>query len=89
MSKCVVRAVEVAPGDTRLAAWMVPVEAPDAGRSRRVRDDVWATLDVEAARRSWSLRRSSLVAALPLTPNGKLDARALAAPVWERERGGW
>ena len=44
VSKCVVRAVETAPGDTRLAAWMIPAEGAGAGDDNTVRDAVWATL---------------------------------------------
>src|SRR5204863_998141 len=72
-------AVEVGPGDTRLAAYVVP--APQAADDR----DLPAALH-ERLKTSLppQMVPSSIVRvdALPLTTNGKLDRRALPAPEW-------
>ncbi|MEN2421893.1 amino acid adenylation domain-containing protein [Streptomyces rimosus] len=73
---------EIAPGDTRLIAHLVPVtkEAFDATALRRhLRDRLPAYMVP-----------SALVAldALPLTPNGKVDRAALPAPDPRSELGG-
>jgi acyl carrier protein len=77
--ECAVVAAELAPGDTRLAAYVAPREpAPEAAE---LREWLRGRLPEYMIPASWNL-----LEALPLTPSGKLDRRALPRP--ETGRGG-
>ncbi|MEA2123973.1 MAG: hypothetical protein QOI80_755, partial [Solirubrobacteraceae bacterium] len=69
-------AVDVGADDTRLAAYVVPVDGADVGD--RLREHLEQTLPPHMV-------PSSIVPVerLALTTNGKLDRRALPAPTWE------
>ncbi|HTL66019.1 MAG TPA: amino acid adenylation domain-containing protein, partial [Lacunisphaera sp.] len=76
LRQCVVVVVEPAPGDRRLAAYVVPVAGATAPGADRIRAAVAAALP--------DYMVPSFVvplAELPLTGNGKVDRRALPAPV--------
>jgi nonribosomal peptide synthetase DhbF len=79
VSEAAVTAVEVAPGDTRLAAYLVPVNG-SAGL-----DDLPAALQAHAKRKlppHMVPASVGVVERLPLTTNGKLNRAALPAPTW-------
>ena len=80
VAQAVVTVREDAPGDRRLAAYVVPAAAATPGRAGR-----WlaaAVREYAAGRLPEYMVPSSVTVldALPLTPNGKVDRAALPAP---------
>ncbi|HHH41604.1 MAG TPA: amino acid adenylation domain-containing protein, partial [Chloroflexi bacterium] len=73
-------ALEVAPGDKRLAAYIVPAgeTVPTAGELRRFLQERLPDYMVPSA--------YVVMEALPLTPNGKVDRQALPEPEWSRRQ---
>ncbi|RMF31802.1 MAG: amino acid adenylation domain-containing protein, partial [Chloroflexi bacterium] len=73
-------ALEVAPGDKRLAAYIVPAgeTVPTAGELRRFLQERLPDYMVPSA--------YVVMDALPLTPNGKVDRQALPEPQWSRRQ---
>jgi non-ribosomal peptide synthetase component F/acyl carrier protein len=80
VSEAAVIATDVGPGDTRLAAYVVPKPGTREGDPR-----VALQAHLEERLPSYMVPASIIVlAALPRTPNGKLDPRALPAPTWQQ-----
>ena len=79
VGQAVVLAVEAAPGDRRLAAYVVPARqpAPTSGELRRFLQQALPDYMVPSA--------FVLLDTLPLTPNGKIDRQVLPAPEWSRQ----
>ncbi|MDQ6816150.1 MAG: amino acid adenylation domain-containing protein, partial [Actinomycetota bacterium] len=76
VSDCAVIAAVLAPGDTRLAAYVVSAEGCD------IRDTVSEHLRAKLP--EYMVPAAiALLDALPLTRNGKTDRSALPSPVWE------
>jgi amino acid adenylation domain-containing protein len=76
--QAVVTCVEKAPGDHRLAAYVVPSGAPPPAAAA-LRDALSRTLPAYMIPAAFvALQR------LPLTPNGKVDRDALPAPDWKQ-----
>jgi amino acid adenylation domain-containing protein len=82
VAECVVRAVEGASGDARLASYVVLAASARGRDPESVCSEIQVGLEgklpgymVPAA--------FVLIDALPLTHNGKLDVRALPPPVWD------
>ena len=82
VGECIVRPVEVAPGDTRLASYVVPAP-PARGRDpESLRTEIQSRVAEKLP--GYMVPASlMLIEALPLTSNGKLDVRSLPSPVWE------
>jgi amino acid adenylation domain-containing protein len=80
VADCAVVPVEFAPGDLRLAAYVVPATP---GANDGLREQL---VDHLKDRLPEYMVPTSITFApeLPLTTNGKLDRRALPAPEWER-----
>ena len=79
-------AVEAAPGDTRLAAYVVPEDGAGAHAAQRLREQVRSHLEHKLP--AYMVPASLvLLERLPLTRNGKTDHRALPAPDWEQAAG--
>ena len=85
VAECAVVAREVAPGDTRLAAYVVAARAHDGnGNEEQLRRELREHLEQRLP--AFMVPASlSLLDALPLTSNGKLDRKALPAPIWEEQ----
>ena len=84
VGECVVRALEVAAGDTRLASYVVLAGSARRADPMKLRMEIWAHL--EDTLPAYMIPASlTLIDMLPLTHNGKLDQRSLPIPVWERE----
>jgi amino acid adenylation domain-containing protein len=78
---CAVVAVEVAPDDTRLAAYVVARGDVEEGKLR-----VRLVEHLERRLPSYMLPAAlTLMERIPLTRNGKTDRRALPAPDWEQQ----
>jgi amino acid adenylation domain-containing protein len=80
---CAAVAVEVVPGDTRLAAYVVAADdhAPDG---EQLREELLGHLEQRLP--SYMVPAAvTMLGAIPLTRNGKIDRRALPAPGWERQ----
>ena len=79
VAECAVVALEAAPGDTRLAAYVVPTSSSESEET--LRQQLRAFLE---ERLPTFMVPSSIAAVgeLPLTANGKLDRRALPEPTW-------
>jgi amino acid adenylation domain-containing protein len=76
-------AVDAAPGDTRLAAYVVPDDGASGAAAERVRDQITAHLQHKLP--GYMVPASlTLLDQLPLTRNGKTDRTALPAPNWEQ-----
>ncbi len=86
VADCAVIATEVAPGDVRLAAYVVPGsrnESPSA-EAETAPASVDLTDHLRRALPAYMVPGCiMLIDRLPLTRNGKTDRRALPAPVWE------
>ncbi|HLX19070.1 MAG TPA: amino acid adenylation domain-containing protein [Gaiellaceae bacterium] len=85
--ECAVVAHQVEPGDTRLAAYVVPAGIRDGSAAD---DHLRFELRDHLERRlpAFMIPASlTLLDALPLTTNGKLDRKALPAPAWEEQTG--
>jgi amino acid adenylation domain-containing protein len=85
VAETAVLAVDAAPGDTRLVAYVVPsgsAAGPGDGATLRA-----AILDHLGERLPAYMVPASIMTLerLPLTRNGKTDRKALPAPVWETE----
>lgn len=81
VADCAAVAIELAPGDQRLAAYVV---AADRAAGAALRDELLEHLQ----RRLPSYMVPSammLLESIPLTRNGKIDRRALPVPSWEQE----
>jgi len=82
VAECVVRVLEVASGDTRLAAYVVPAASAGGLHPEQLRTEIRRGLENKLP--PYMVPASiALIETLPLTPNGKLDQRALPAPIWE------
>ena len=78
IADCAVVGVDVAPGDTRLAAYVVPADPSAAGVPEAV------TAQLEQRLPLYMVPGSvSVLERLPLTRNGKTDRNALPPPIWE------
>ena len=87
VAECIVRALEVAPGDTRLAAYVVPAASARGNDPESLRTEIQSKLEEKLP--GYMVPASFVVIdALPLTSNGKLDVRSLPSPVWERDVAG-
>jgi amino acid adenylation domain-containing protein len=87
VAECIVRALEVAPGDTRLAAYIVPAASVRGSDPESLRRDIQGRLEEKLP--AYMVPTSFVfIEALPLTSNGKLDVRSLPSPVWERDLAG-
>jgi amino acid adenylation domain-containing protein len=85
IAESAVVAFEAAPGDTRLAAFVVPAGAEAApAKAEALRTSVWSFLE---ERLPGFMVPASLTVLenLPLTQNGKINRKALPVPTWERE----
>jgi amino acid adenylation domain-containing protein len=79
-------AVDAAPGDTRLAAYVVPDGGAWSAAAERIRDRISAHLEHKLP--GYMVPASLiLLDRLPLTRNGKTDRKALPAPDWEQAAG--
>jgi amino acid adenylation domain-containing protein len=82
VADCAVVAIEVTPGDKRLAAYVVAENGPDD--ASRWREDLMAHLQQRLP--SYMVPAAvTLLDVIPLTRNGKIDRRALPAPSWETQ----
>jgi amino acid adenylation domain-containing protein len=80
VSDCAAVAIEVGPGDMRLAAYVVAEGGGKGGDA--LRDEVLAHLAQRLP--SYMVPAAvTLLERLPLTRNGKIDLRALPAPSWK------
>jgi amino acid adenylation domain-containing protein len=77
VAEAAVVAVEAGPGDTRLAAYIVPAPEAPPDPAGLLKDHAKVTLPAHMVPAS-----ITTVSSLPLTANGKLDRRALPAPTW-------
>ena len=82
VAEAAVVAVEAGPGDTRLAAYIVPPAGAPPETAALLMDHAKAALPAHMMPAS-----IMAVSSLPLTANGKLDRRALPAPTWGVRRG--
>jgi acyl carrier protein len=85
IAESAVVAFEAAPGDTRLAAFVVPAGAEAApAKAEALRTSVWSFLEERLP--GFMVPASlTVLESLPLTQNGKIDRKALPVPTWERE----
>ncbi len=75
-------AIEAAPGDLRLAAYVVPEGGTLSAAGARIREDLLAHLEHKLP--AYMVPASiTLLDRLPLTRNGKTDRQALPPPSWE------
>ena len=82
VADCAVVAIEAAPGDTRLAAYVVPLDAGPSVAAERFRQDLLAHLERKLP--AYMVPASiTPIDRLPLTRNGKTDRKALPPPTWE------
>jgi amino acid adenylation domain-containing protein len=82
VADCAVAAVQAAPGDTRLAAYVVPGDAWKGAAAEHLRDELLAHLQRKLP--AYMVPASIMsIDRLPLTRNGKTDRRALPPPTWE------
>jgi amino acid adenylation domain-containing protein len=83
VAEAAVVAVETAPGDVRLAAYVV-ADASARGNTARLQLDVVTHLEHKLP--SFMVPASlTLLDEIPLTRNGKTDTRALPPPTWEAQ----
>ena len=81
VSDCAAVAIEVAPGDNRLAAYVVAAVGADPVA---LREGLLAHMQQRLP--SYMVPAAvSVLESIPLTRNGKIDRRALPAPSWEKE----
>ncbi len=82
VNDCAAVAIEAAPGDMRLAAYVVADGAGDPAAVTALREELIA--HVEQRLPSYMVPAAvTLLERIPLTRNGKIDRRALPAPSWE------
>jgi amino acid adenylation domain-containing protein len=87
VSDCAAVAVEVGPGDKRLAAYVVADGAGDAAAEAGLREQLLVHL--EGRLPSYMVPSAvMMLERIPLTRNGKIDRHALPAPSWEQESAG-
>jgi amino acid adenylation domain-containing protein len=80
---CAAVAIEVAPGDARLAAYVV---AGGQGECAALRAELMSHMEQRLP--SYMVPAAlTLIERIPLTRNGKIDRRALPVPSWEQEDG--
>ncbi|HWJ49520.1 MAG TPA: non-ribosomal peptide synthetase, partial [Solirubrobacteraceae bacterium] len=83
VTDCAAVAIDVAPGDKRLAAYVVPGSAGAV-----TADDLHEGLLAHLRQQLPGYMVPAAVTVLeriPLTRNGKIDRRALPSPIWERQ----
>ena len=84
ISDCAAVAIEVAPGDKRLAAYVVPDGGGEAAAAGGLKEGLLTHLQQRLP--SYMVPATvSLLERIPLTRNGKIDRRALPAPSWETD----
>jgi amino acid adenylation domain-containing protein len=82
VADCAVVAVEAAPGDTRLAAYVVPSDGSPRVAADPLADQLRRHLERKLP--AYMVPASVMsIDQLPLTRNGKTDRKALPPPVWE------
>jgi amino acid adenylation domain-containing protein len=82
VSDCAAVAIEVAPGERRLAAYVVADGAADPTAAAALREELIA--HVEKRLPGYMVPAAvTVLERIPLTRNGKIDRRALPAPIWE------
>jgi amino acid adenylation domain-containing protein len=84
VSDCAAVAIEAAPGDKRLAAYVVADGAVDPAAVAALREELIAHMEQRLP--SYMVPAAvTVLERIPLTRNGKIDRRALPAPSWEQE----
>jgi amino acid adenylation domain-containing protein len=87
VSECILRALEAAPGDTRLVAYVVPAASARGRDPESLRTEIQGSLEEKLP--GYMVPAAFVfIDVLPLTANGKLDVRSLPQPVWDGVRGG-
>jgi amino acid adenylation domain-containing protein len=84
VTDCAAMAIEVAPGDTRLAAYVVAGRARSAAADAALRERLLVHLNQQLP--SYMVPAAvTLLERIPLTRNGKIDRHALPVPRWDKE----